>query len=267
MLSMKPHDLGKALSIYRMRHTRLLSRIHRRFHTVTDTHAVGPLRLGFTRITDPDVVLNRMVAEQDRLEKVTGKRLTGDELHLPYWAQIWDSAIGMAGYIATEPSLKLEGEFDQTGSAPLKQRKTVLDLGCGMGFSGMAAAAMGAQVMFADLEADCLLFARLNSLRWADRVRTRQLNWQKDVLKETFDVILGADVLYERKQWVYLEPFFQQHLAPDGTILLGEPGRHTGDDFPGWVGEFGWKIRHLEQRIPRREKPIRIFELKRVAEV
>ena len=127
-------------------------------------------------------------------------------------------------------------------AAPLR----VLDLGCGMGFTGMMAALLGHAVLFADLEPPALLFARLNAIRWSTRIRTRQLNWQTARLDETFDLILGADILYERNQWEFLEPFWRAHLSPAGSILLGEPGRQTGDDFPTWIA-----VRGLGDPLPR----------------
>jgi predicted nicotinamide N-methyase len=136
-------------------------------------------------------------------------------------------------------------------------------LGCGQGFAGMVAAAMGANVLLADLEPDALLLARLNTLAWRDQVRTRRLNWQTDRLDESFDLILGADVLYDRTQWNFLEPFFRAHLRPRGTVLLGEPGRQTGDMFPDWIERRGWKLETMQVQIGTRPKPIRLFRLLR----
>ena len=116
---------------------------------------------------------------------------------------------------------------------------SLLDLGCGMGLSGTAAAAAGGRVLFADLEPPALLFARLNSLPYGRRVRTRRVDWRTDRLGERFDRILGADILYERKQWDFLEPFWRAHLAPHGSVLLGEPGRKTGEMFVEWIAERG----------------------------
>ena len=138
---------------------------------------------------------------------------------------------------------------------------SVLDLGCGMGLAGTVAAALGAKVLFADLEQPALLFAALNSLPWRRRVRTRRLNWRSDRLGEQFDLIIGADILYERPQWESLEPFWRAHLAPGGTVLLGVPGRQTGDLFIDWIAARGWLMRHSEQPVPTRERPIRIFQL------
>jgi predicted nicotinamide N-methyase len=137
-----------------------------------------------------------------------------------------------------------------------------LDLGCGMGLTGSVACVIGLSVLFADLEPPALLFAKLNSLAFTDKARTRQVNWQTDTLDERFDLILGADILYERKQWDDLERFWRRHLAADGRVLLGEPGRQTGDDFPAWVTPRGWHVGYHKETIATRAKPIRLFELR-----
>ena len=226
---------------------RLLARIHRRYQTKTQTWRIGLLEIPFTRIADPDVVLDQVAAEEDRREKVSGKRHEGEELHLPYWAELWESGLGIGQLLVSSPQLVLG--------------KNVLDLGCGMGLAGTVAAALGAHVLFADLEPDSLLFATLNSLPWREKVRTRRLNWQKDQLDEQFDLILGADILYEKQQWAFLEPFWRKHIAPAGSILLGEPGRQTGNLFLEWIKTKNWKLALSEQPVPTRPRPIRVFHL------
>jgi predicted nicotinamide N-methyase len=127
--------------------------------------------------------------------------------------------------------------------------------------AGTVAAALGANVLFADLEPDSLLFATLNCLPWRERIRTRRLNWQKDHLDERFDLILGADILYEKQQWPFLEPFWREHLTRNGSVLLGEPGRQTGDLFLEWIKPKQWKTEISEQPVPTRPRPIRLFHL------
>jgi predicted nicotinamide N-methyase len=162
---------------------------------------------------------------------------------------LWDSARGIATVLA---------ETDLSGGP------AVLDLGCGMGLCGTAAAALGARVLLADLEAPALLFARLNCLSFADRARVRQLNWQVDRLEERFDWIVGADILYERGQWEFLNEFWKGHLAEGGTVLLGEPGRPTGDLFMQWIQQRGWKLGESSQRLGGSGKRIRVLRLTRV---
>jgi predicted nicotinamide N-methyase len=225
----------------------ILSRIQRRYQTVEETVRVGPLSLAFTRIADPNRVLDEVAAAVDLRERL-GERPDNDHLHLPYWAELWDSAMGLAQYLVQRHSV-----------TPLPP--DVLDLGCGMGLSGTVAAALGYRVVFADMEADALLFARLNSVAYAPRVRTHRLNWQSDRLPQRFDLILGADILYERAQWQYLEPFWRGHLRPTGSVLLGEPGRQTGTLFPEWITPRGWKLATHQQTVSTRPTPIRIFKL------
>ncbi len=208
----------------------------------------GAVQLVFTRAADPNRVLDEVAAEEDRRERIGGVR-HAEPLHLPYWAELWDSGGGVARHLVDRWSQKLRS-------------RPIMDLGCGQGLSGCVAAAMGAQVLFADLEAPALLFARLNAQPLSPRFRTRRLNWQTDHLTEKFEVIIGADILYERTQWNYLEPFWRQHLTEGGTVILGEPGRPTGDAFIGWIADRGWKIEVFDQPVKTREKPVRIFELR-----
>jgi predicted nicotinamide N-methyase len=202
----------------------LLARIGRRFQTVTETHALGDLSFDFTRIADPDRVLDET---QD------------DAIQLPYWAELWDSAPAIARHLV---------ETHAHTGRPM----SVLDLGCGMGFAGCVAARLGHRVMFADLDPAALLFARVNSIPDIGRVRFRQINWQNEQLGEPFDLILGADIVYERPQWEYLASFWQKHLGPAGEVLLGEPGRSSGDVFCQWIATRGWRIDILPRPIPHK---------------
>ena len=232
------------------RRARLLHRINRRYRTLTEPVRVGPFTFPFTRIEDPNRVLDEVAAEEDRLEKERG-RVPEDQLHLPYWAELWDSATGMGQFLV----------------AHFQRPLSVLDLGCGMGLSGTVAAMLGHCVLFADLESPALLFARLNSLGHRGRVRARRVDWRRDRLREQFDLILGADILYERKQWDFLEPFWRTHLKAGGSVLLGEPGRKTGEMFVEWIGARGWALEEFAEPVETRSRPIRLFQLTRRSEI
>jgi predicted nicotinamide N-methyase len=232
------------------RRRQLLARIHRRFETVTQPVHVGGLELSFTRVADPNKVLDDVAAEEDRRDKLAGRRRPGDELHLPYWAELWDSSLAIIEFLAET----LPARFDVP-------KLSVLDLGCGMGLTGAMAAALGARVMFADLEPEALLFARLNAVDHERRIRTRRLNWQTARLTEQFDLIIGADILYDKTQWQHLEPFWRGHLRSGGSVLLGEPGRQTGELFLDWIKPFPWALEQMNKTVPTRTAPIRLFQL------
>jgi predicted nicotinamide N-methyase len=235
---------------------RLLCRIHRRYQVVTEDLTVGGIEFPFTRVANPDMVLDQVAAQVDLQERLHGRAAVANQsMHLPYWAELWDSAMGIGLFLADR--------VKSSEPAATVRPHRVLDLGCGMGLAGTVAAALGSQTLFADLEAPALLFARLNSLPWRSRVRTRQLDWQRHQLDQRFDLILGADILYEKAQWPYLEPFWRAHLAHEGSVLLAEPGRATGDLFLDWIAGRGWNLSIAEQSVSTRPKPIRLFILGR----
>ena len=225
----------------------MLSRIQRRYRTATDRVSFGPISFAFTRVAEPNRVLDEVAEEEDRREKCDGVR-HAEPLHLPYWAELWDSGGGVCQHLVDQWGSRLRGA-------------SVLDLGCGQGMVGCVAAALGAKVLFADLEPPALLFARLNGVPF-EHIRARRVNWQSDDLGERFDVIIGADILYERSQWVFLSPFWKRHLKGRGTVMLGEPGRPTGDGFIEWIGGQGWALRQFVQPVETRERPIRVLELR-----
>jgi predicted nicotinamide N-methyase len=236
---------------------RLEQRLARQFDLVTEPIPVGPLRVQFTRVADPERVLDELCERIDAQERLTGQRISGDEMGLPYWAELWDSAIGVGQWLIKDRDARGLAHPEET-RPPLR----VLDLGCGMGLAGAVAAMLGAEVLMADIERPCLLFAQLNGLRYNPTVRARRVDWQRDDLGERFDLIIGSDVLYDKTQWVFLDPFFRKHLADGGRVILGEPGRQTGDLFLPWIEQRGWTlVRHIE-RVPTRTVPVRLFQLR-----
>jgi predicted nicotinamide N-methyase len=206
---------------------KLLARIHREFETVDETIDVGGRPLRFTRVKDPDAVLDAVCQQEtDRQRGIQPKRT----LRMPYWAAVWESALALATYLA-----------ERDAREPLAGRR-VLDLGCGMGMAGASMALLNARVTLADIETACLLFARLNTLPWQERCRVTRCDWQRDDLGERYDVIVGADVLYETEQWPFIEAFLRRHLSPGGVSIIGEPGRPKAEVFPEWLRGHGWTL-------------------------
>lgn len=245
--------MGHRIVKWNRRRLGWLRRIERRYATNLQRIELPGVRFDFVRIADPDWVLDWVALQEDQREQRTGQRRDGDDLHLPYWAELWDSAHAIAQWLARNPR-------------QVRARR-VLDLGCGMGLCGAVSARLGAHVLLADLEPDALLFAQSNAGKGPPRVRTRQLNWRTTRLTERFDLILGADILYEKEQWAPLEAFWRHHLAPGGQILLGEPGRQTGDTFPDWLTQHPWELTAHQESTPTRQLPVRLFLLKRRAAV
>src|SRR5947207_16026837 len=105
---------------------RLLLRITKRYKVAAGQVDLGTIRLPFTRIENPDSVLDMVADEVDRHERKFGRVEAGNDMHLPYWAELWDSGEGVGRFLAGAEGRRLLAEAGG-GSG------RVLDLGCGMG--------------------------------------------------------------------------------------------------------------------------------------
>ena len=123
----------------------------------------------------------------------------------PYWAFCWASGLALARYLAERPHWV--------------QGKRVLDFGAGSGVAAIAAARAGAlEVLVCDLDPLALAACRANA-----ELNDVQLHYSSDFFAEAdrFDLILVADVLYDRENLPLLDQFLtrgQQTLVADSRV-------------------------------------------------
>lgn len=160
-------------------------------------------------------------------------------VHMPYWALLWPSGLALAEALLSQQGGGCE--------APLRGRR-MLELGCGLGVTAVAALERGAELWAADCYAEALLFARYNTLRNAGRTpRTLLLDWRGEagrlacLAAGPFDALLAADVLYEPENIVPLLALVPRLLAPGGVFWLAEPGRKVSRAFVAAAREAGWR--------------------------
>ncbi len=177
--------------------------------------AIGQWKLALWTVANPDESLDALMYDPKR---------EGD-LWEPYWAQSWASSIDCARAI-------LQSDL---------QGQCVLDLGCGLGTTGAAAATRGAEVWMVDAADPALPFAERNTWPWRKQITIRRIDWTSDRLPMKYDLIVGADILYDDLQRKPLERFWREHLAEGGELLLGEPNRSGCADFCQWLQQQGWK--------------------------
>lgn len=145
----------------------------------------------------------------------------------PLWLEIWPASIGLARWFLQGPNL--------TG-------QTVLELGCGLGLAGLAAAAKGAQVVLTDyIPASVQLAAesgRLNGFAATGIVA----DWRDFRLTEKFDFIVGADICYQPDLNPFLKRIFTTNLKPGGMLALSDPGRHDSAILLKQLAQDGWQM-------------------------
>lgn len=130
---------------------------------------------------------------------------------LPYWADLWPSARVLAGALLRE-----------VGAG-----RRLLELGCGLGLDTVAAMAAGFDVTATDYYEQAIHMARANAARNLDREpAVRMVNWRHwpgDLGQ--FDVVIAADVLYEKEYATLVAQCLARALAPTGEAIIADPGR------------------------------------------
>ncbi|EGB13249.1 Methyltransferase type 12 [Pseudodesulfovibrio mercurii] len=157
-------------------------------------------------------LLDRAADMEALWDAMDGQDLDEDE-RLPYWAEVWPASVLLGRHILRNAE-RLRG-------------RTCLDIGCGLGLTGMIASSVGARVAAFDYEWPAVRFARHNAaLNDVPQPLWLLMDWRHPALKPGgFDFIWGGDVLYEKRFFDPLIRLFRHALAPDGRIWIGEPVR------------------------------------------
>ncbi len=191
------------------------------------------------------------VANINQVLDEVAKQIIPTEDDIPYWAEIWPSAIALSRFIARE--LHFRGQ-------------QVVELGCGTGLVGLTAGLKGADVVFTDIKEDALRLAELN---WIMNLHTPaksyRLDWRIPDSDRTFDIILASDVAYEERHFHPLVETFLQLLAPGGIIYLSEPNRAIARRFFQQIEAAGFTYQCFEEKVElsRRLRTISVYKIRR----
>jgi predicted nicotinamide N-methyase len=168
---------------------------------VEEVVGLGDGELAVLRPRDADALLDEHAFEEEEF--------------LPYWAQLWPSGVALARTVAAR-SLK---------------RARVLELGCGLGLPSIAAARAGGRVLAVDWSPAAIDLLAANAERNGVAVEALVVSWTApEALLERapFDLVLAADVLYERRN----APVLADLLPRLGReVLFADPGRAHLDEF------------------------------------
>jgi predicted nicotinamide N-methyase len=184
------------------------------------------------RVDLPGTAESLMISRPVDYDRLIDDAAADAEQNLPYWAELWPSGVALAAKIAREPVIM--------------QGKRVLELGCGLGVTAVAALRAGADLLVTDYSPEALALCSLNALEQAGtQPRTLRVNWRNPGPNlhgagDEFPVVLAADVLYEGRDVDPLVALVEQVVAPDGELLLAEPGRPPAAQFLGSIGARGW---------------------------
>jgi predicted nicotinamide N-methyase len=193
-----------------------------RFDLTTDEVVVGSLRLSITHPRSAEELI-------DEAEYALDERL-------PYWAELWPSALVLAERLA---------------ACDLRGRR-VVELGCGVGLPAVVAALGGADVLATDWYADALAFTRANAGAAGVAVRTLLVDWAAPspelLATPAADLVVGADVLYEERNGPALAALAPLLLEAGGELLVADPRRPHAPGLLDRLTDGGWSLTTTDVR-------------------
>lgn len=173
---------------------------------------------------------------------------------IPYWADVWESAIVLAEDLAIAVGRGL----------------SLLELGCGLGLPSLVAARQGFRVVASDYELPALEGVAFNAAKnRLPPLDVRVVDWRDPPADlGRFDRVLAADVLYERHHPAALADVIDRTIAGGGVALVADPGRAAAAHFPEACERIGLAVARMPARRPHgaTDGPsIEVFEVRRPA--
>src|SRR4051812_16630863 len=160
------------------------------------------------------------------------------EEFLPYWAELWPSALALARAI---------------GTRALHGART-LELGCGLGLPSLAAAAAGGRVLATDRAPDAVAMTARNAERNGLVLDTLACSWTEPealIERGPWELVLASDVLYGARNGEALLPLLPRLLAPRGEVWLADPGRPAAEGFLADAAEVFEIVRRAAPEVPQ----------------
>jgi predicted nicotinamide N-methyase len=209
------------------------------------TTYAGPTRISTFSFGDRALRLIRPADPDGLLEEPGVIARNRHDDYMPYWAYVWPGAYFLAEAVAREP--------ERPGLA-------ALEIGCGLGLAGLVALGRGWHVTFTDYDEAALEFVRRSAAANGfdpATYETRPLDW-RELPDARYPVILGADVLYERRLVPLVANLLDRMLTADGYALIAGPLRVATEGFARALNPLGLKcevepvVAHSEEQGPIR---------------
>ncbi len=204
---------------------------------------VRPLRFEFDGLHVRLLVIERL---EDYVDAEALLR-DADVPEPPYWAHVWPGSRTLARCMAR--------------AAGPGQR--VVDIGCGLGLAGIAAARCGAAVTMLDAARDGVEFARANARLNGCAVAVVQSDLRAPGIRGVFDHCLAADVTYDPALQLAVASFIAAHLAAGGRAWCAESVRTLDRGFRHACAAHGLRAEEHEvfELDDLREVPVRLTEV------
>ncbi|MFK7848531.1 MAG: methyltransferase [Rhodothermales bacterium] len=121
--------------------------------------------------------------------------------------------------------------------------KRILEVGCGMALASLLLKCRGADITATDYHPEAGAFLTENvRLNRVDDIPFLQTSWEneQDGLGQ-FDVVIGADILYEAQHIELLSEFIDRHAKPVCEVVIVDPSRGLHAQFSKKMIALGYE--------------------------
>jgi len=164
--------------------------------------------------------------------------LAGDDpAEPPYWAHVWSGARVLARAVPANPG-------------------RVIEIGCGLGLPGLTASRRGGRVLFVDWLAEPLRFVRASLATNGLRADVLVADVRAMPVRTRFDLVLAAEILYDRSGFAALAAALAALVAPGGRVLLTDGQRTDTRNFYDALAAQGFRWHASEERLREEGLPV-----------
>ncbi|OEU45407.1 MAG: hypothetical protein BBJ60_02305 [Desulfobacterales bacterium S7086C20] len=157
--------------------------------------AIGGKRLEIYRVENLDCIVNALNQEPGDSTK-----------KFPFWVKVWEASLLLSNHL-----LKMD----------LEKKIKILEIGAGMGVTGLFLGVLGYDVTITDYDEDALALIKMNvEHNGLNNVSVRRLDWNNPDLKESFNIICGSELIYNEASIHPIIRLFKTYLRPQGTIFM-----------------------------------------------
>ncbi|MDY6953898.1 MAG: methyltransferase domain-containing protein [Thermodesulfobacteriota bacterium] len=162
--------------------------------------AIGGKRLHLHRVANWDIFVRNLEEQGEAYVK-----------KFPFWVRIWEASVVLADHLVR---LLSEKEME------------ILEIGAGMGITGLFLGAFGHKVTLTDYEDDALALLRMNvAHNGLKNVSVERLDWNDPELTGKYDVVCGSELLYDETSLGPIMGLFRECLRPEGAVFLAHDVR------------------------------------------
>lgn len=181
------------------------------YKTETLSLMIGDKTYNVNQVTNVDEVFDHLIHTAKDDVNVSDERI-------PYWTEIWPSALALSEFI-----IKNQNLFEE---------KNVIEIGSGLALPSIVVSEFAKEVVITDYLEDAINFAKSNVLlNGRTNVRYSTLDWRKTEGLLKYDVILASDIAYEKRSFEFIPKAIETLLKDNGVCYISEPSRAMAKEF------------------------------------